>query len=85
MSNIFAKYGISAEKERKMWTAHRREQLLCWASLPFAKKIQMLEDMEEVARAFHGGKLPPSPDEHREQSSETLPPARKSLRLGEKS
>ena len=27
----------------------------------------MIEEMEEVARAFHGGKLPPSPDEHEER------------------
>ena len=66
MSNLLAKYGISAEQEREMWRAHRREQLVCWAGLPFAQKIRMLEDMEEVARAFHGGKLPRSADEHEE-------------------
>ena len=68
MSNLFAKYGISPEKEREMWRQQNRADLLYWADLPFTKKIQMLEDMEEVAKAFHGGKLPPSPDEHEEQS-----------------
>jgi len=29
----------------------------------------MLEDMEEVARAFHGGKLPRSADEHEERTT----------------
>ncbi len=67
MSDLLAKYGISAEEEREMWRAHRREQLVCWAALPFAMKIQMLEGMEEVARAFHRGKLPRSADEHEEQ------------------
>jgi hypothetical protein len=56
-----------SEKERELWKRHNIESLLEWADLPFTKKIQMLEEMEEVARAFHGGKLPPSPDEHEEQ------------------
>jgi hypothetical protein len=55
---------ISAE-DRKRWERQNLADLLYWADLPFTTKIQMLEDMEEVARAFHGGKLPPSPDEHR--------------------
>ena len=55
-----------------MWRRHNIESLLEWASLPFTKKIQMVEDMIEVARSIHGGKLPPSPDEHEEQTSETL-------------
>ena len=66
MSNILAKYGISAEEERRRWTAHRREQLIEWAAQPFRHKIQMLEDMEEVVKAFHHGKIPRTPDEHDE-------------------
>ena len=42
-----------------MWRRHNIESLLEWASLPFTKKIQMVEDMIEVARSIHGGKLPP--------------------------
>lgn len=61
MSNLLAKYGIPTEKEREMWRQQNRADLLYWAFLPFTKKIQMLEDMEEVAKAFHGGKLPPRP------------------------
>lgn len=57
---------ISPE-DRKRWEQQNLADLLYWADLPFTKKIQMLEDMEEVARAFHGGKLPLSPDEHEEQ------------------
>jgi hypothetical protein len=66
MSNLLTKYGITKQAEERMWRAHRREQLIHWASSTFAQKIAMLEDMEEVARAFHHGKLPPSPDEHPE-------------------
>lgn len=54
---------ISAE-DRKRWERQNLADLLYWADLPFTRKIQMLEDMEEVAKAFHGGKLPPSLDEH---------------------
>ena len=64
--------GVSPEQEKEMWRRHNIESLLEWASLPFTKKIQMVEDMIEVARSIHGGKLPPSPDEHEEQTSETL-------------
>jgi len=59
----------SAEKEHELWQRHHIESLLSWADLPFTKKIQMLEDMEEVARAFHGGKLPRSADEHEERTT----------------
>jgi hypothetical protein len=58
---------ISPE-DRKLWEKQNLADLLYWADLPFTQKIQMLEDMEEVARAFHGGKLPPSPDEQVEES-----------------
>jgi len=63
MSNLLASYGISPEREREMWDAHRREQLLHWASFTLTQKIQMLEEMEEVAKSMHGGKLPPRPSE----------------------
>jgi hypothetical protein len=55
-----------SQEERKLWRQQNIADLLECADLPFTKKIQMLEQMEEVARAFHGGKLPPSPDEHEE-------------------
>lgn len=56
---------ISAEA-KELWQRHNIESLLEWASLPFTRKIQMLEEMEEVARSIHKGKLPRSPDEHDE-------------------
>ena len=68
MSKAASERGISPEKEKELWRQHHIDSLLEWADLPFARKIQMLEDMAEVARAFHGGKLPPSPDEHQEKS-----------------
>jgi hypothetical protein len=55
-----------SQEERKLWRQQNIADLLECADLPFTKKILMLEQMEEVARAFHGGKLPPSPDEHEE-------------------
>jgi len=61
MTNLLAKYGISEERERAMWREQNRKDLLQWAFLPLTKKIQMLEDMEEVAKAFHRGKLPVPP------------------------
>jgi len=67
MSNLFQKYGISPEQEREMWRNQNRDDLLYWASLSLAKKIELIEGLEEVARAFHGGKLPRSADEHEEQ------------------
>ena len=59
---------ISPE-ERKLWEAHNIQTLREWRAIPFSRKIQMLEEMEEVARAFHGGELPPSPDEHEERTT----------------
>lgn len=63
MSNLLAKYGISAEREKALWREQNRRDLLQYAFLPLTKKIQMLEDMEEVAKSIHGGKLPPRPSE----------------------
>ena len=59
---------ISAE-DRKRWERQNLADLLYWADLPFTTKIQMFEDMEEVARAFNGGKLPRTADEHEEPAS----------------
>jgi hypothetical protein len=56
---------VSAE-ERKRWKLQNIADLLRDADLPFRDKLQMIEGMVEVARAFHHGKLPPSPDEHPE-------------------
>jgi hypothetical protein len=56
---------ISAE-DRKRWKQQNLADLLYWADLPFTKKIQMLEELENVVRSMHGGKLPPSADEHEE-------------------
>lgn len=53
-----------------MWRQHNIDSLLQWESLPFTTKIEMLEGMEEVARAFHGGKLLRSPDEHEEPNGQ---------------
>jgi hypothetical protein len=60
---------LSVEKEKEAWRKHHIASLLEWADLPLTKKIEMLEDMEKVARSIHGGKLPPSPDEHEERST----------------
>jgi hypothetical protein len=57
---------ISAQ-ERKLWEKHNIDTLREWRAIPFTKKIQMVEEMEEVAKAFHGGKLPRSADEDKEQ------------------
>ena len=59
---------ISLE-DRKRWERQNLADLLYWADLPLTRKIQMLEDMEEVARSIHGGKLPQSPDEHEERTT----------------
>jgi hypothetical protein len=53
---------ISPE-DRKLWERQNLADLLYWADISFTKKIEMLEGMEEVAKAFHGGKLPPKPSE----------------------
>lgn len=67
MSKTSSGSGLSSKEEKEAWRRHRIESLLEWDSLPFTRKIQMVEEMEEVARAFHGGKLPNSPDEHEER------------------
>ena len=59
MANLLAKYGISAEREKEMWRQQNIADLRYWAGLSLTQKIQMLEDMEEVAKSIHGGKLPP--------------------------
>lgn len=57
------------EQEKAAWRKHRIESLVEWANLPLTRRVQMLEEMEEVARSIHGGKLPLSPDEHEEQTT----------------
>lgn len=52
---------ISAE-ERRLWERQNLADLLYWAELPFSQKLQMVEDMEELAKSMHGGKLPPPPE-----------------------
>ena len=69
MSKTSSKFELSLEEEKQAWQRHHIESLLESASLPFSRKIQMLEDMEEVARALHRGKLPSSPDEHEERTT----------------
>ena len=56
---------VSAE-DRQRWERHNIADLLSCADLPFTQKIQMLEEMVELAKSIHKGKLPPSPDEHQE-------------------
>ena len=51
-ANLLAPYGISPEREQAMWKAHRREQLLFWAALPFDQKMEMVEEMCETAEIF---------------------------------
>lgn len=63
MSNLLAKYGILPEREKEMWARQNVADLLFYADLPLTKKIQMLEDMEEVAKSMHHGKLPKSPEQ----------------------
>lgn len=63
MSNLLAKHGISAEREKEMWERQNLADLLFHADLPLTKKIQMLEGMEELAKSMHGGKLPKSPED----------------------
>lgn len=48
-TNLLAPYGISVAREASMWKAHRREQLLSWAALPLGKKLEMVEEMRELA------------------------------------
>jgi hypothetical protein len=54
---------ISPE-ERKLWEKHNIETLSEWRAIPLTKKIQMIEELEEIVRSMHGGKLPSSTDEH---------------------
>ena len=49
--------------ERELWERQNLADLLYHADLPLTKKIQMLEEMEELAKSMHGGKLPTSPEE----------------------
>ncbi|MEO5720013.1 MAG: hypothetical protein ABIR71_00910 [Chthoniobacterales bacterium] len=63
MSNLLAKYGISPEREKEMWRRQNLADLLFHADLPLTKKIQMLEELEELAKSMHGGKLPKSPEQ----------------------
>jgi hypothetical protein len=60
------KFRTYSEHEKELWRRHHIASLLESADLPFTQKIRMLEELEEVARAFHGGKLPRSADEHEE-------------------
>lgn len=59
------KIKVITPEEREMWERQNLADLLYYADLPFTKKIQMLEDMEEVAKSIHGGKLPPPPSDRR--------------------
>jgi hypothetical protein len=61
-----------SEEEKKMWRRHNVESRLEDAALSFAEKIKVLENLEEVARAFHGGKLPRTADEHDGQTQIVL-------------
>lgn len=47
--NLLAPYGISREREQQMWAAHRREQLRSWAAQPLGRKLEMVEEMAELA------------------------------------
>ncbi len=67
MSNLLAKHGISAEREREMWRKQNIADLLYYCDLPFTEKLRFVEGMVEVARSMHGGKILNSPDEHDEQ------------------
>jgi hypothetical protein len=69
VSKTSSKSELSLEEEKEAWRRHHIESLLESASLPFSRKIQMLEEMEEVARAFHGPAVAGSPDEHEERTT----------------
>jgi hypothetical protein len=69
VSKTSSKFELSLEEEKQAWQRHHIESLLESASLPFRKKIQMLEEMEEVSRAFHGPAVAGSPDEHEERTT----------------
>lgn len=53
-------------EERRRWEDQNIETLRKWAALSFTERIRILEEMEEVARSIHGGKLPPSPGQRGE-------------------
>lgn len=66
MSNLLAEYGITPEREREMWRKQNIADLMYWADLPLTTKLELIEGMEDFARAFHKGRFPNSPDEHEE-------------------
>jgi hypothetical protein len=55
---------ISAE-DRKRWEEHNLQTLREWRAIPFTQKIQMVEEMEVLARSMHGGQLPVPPSERK--------------------
>lgn len=69
MSNILAKYGISAERERAMWREQNRKDLLYCASWSLGKKIEAVEGMEQVARSIRREKFSSTTDEHEERTT----------------
>ena len=56
-------------EERRNWEEQNTETLRRWAALSLTEKIKIIEEMEQVARSIHGGKLPPSPEEHEERTT----------------
>ena len=59
----------SCPEERRRWEEQNIETLRKWAALSFTEKIKIVEEMEEVARSFHGGTLPRSADDHAERTA----------------
>ena len=49
----------SCPEERRNWKEQNTETLRRWAALSLTEKIKIIEEMEQVARSIHGGKLPP--------------------------
>jgi hypothetical protein len=64
-----AKIDWSCPEERRRWEEQNGETLRKWAALSLTEKIKIIEEMEKVARTFHDGKLPQSPDEPRERTT----------------
>jgi hypothetical protein len=62
MMNAVNLRSISPE-DRKRWEDHNIQTLREWRAIPFTEKIRMLEEMEDLARSMHGGKLPSKPSE----------------------
>jgi hypothetical protein len=56
-----------SDEERKLWREHNLQTLREWRAIPFAQKIRMVEEMEELARSIHGGELPMPPSERAEK------------------